>query len=268
LEFNFIDTNFIKFKNMASFSGKVSIITGGTSGMGEGVALKLSGEGSNIVLGGRDIKKGTTLVRRLTEGGSGAEFVSGDVSVPQINKKLVETAVSSFGRLDILVLSAGRLGIGRLTEVSEKEWERTIDVNLNAVFYLLKYAIPVMMKNGGGNIVIIGSVAAFHAFPGHPAYCASKGALVSLVRQVAADYGPSIRINLVCPAQVDTPLLRDSVKAFDNPGTIISQTEARLPLKRLGTARDIADAVCFLASDSSSWITGSCLTVDGGFLCT
>jgi NAD(P)-dependent dehydrogenase (short-subunit alcohol dehydrogenase family) len=253
---------------MKTLSGKVSIITGGTSGMGEGVAIRFSAEGSNLVIGGRDLHKGTTLVRRLAENGYGAVFVPGDVSELQINKKLVETAVSSFGRLDILVLSAGRLGIGRLTDVSEEQWERTIDVNLNAVFYLLKYAIPVMIENGGGNIVIIGSVAAFHAFPGHPAYCASKGALVSLVRQVAADYGPSIRINLVCPAQVDTPLLRDSVRAFENPDTIINQTEAGLPLKRLGTAGDIADAVYFLAGDSSSWITGSCLTVDGGFLCT
>jgi NAD(P)-dependent dehydrogenase (short-subunit alcohol dehydrogenase family) len=253
---------------MTSLSNKVSIVTGGTSGMGEGVVLKLSGEGSNMVIGGRDINRGTTLAGRLAEGGSGAVFVPGDVSDPQLNKKLVETAVSNFGRLDILVLSAGRLGIGRLTDISEEQWERTIDVNLNAVFYLLKYAIPVMNQNGGGNIVIIGSVAAFHAFPGHPAYCASKGALVSLVRQVAADYGPHIRINLICPAQVDTPLLRDSVRAFDNPDTIINRTEARLPLKRLGTAKDIADAVYFLVNDSSSWITGSCLTVDGGFLCT
>jgi NAD(P)-dependent dehydrogenase (short-subunit alcohol dehydrogenase family) len=253
---------------MKTLSGKVSIITGGTSGMGEGVVLKFSSEGSKLVIGGRDIQKGSTLERRLAENGYGAVFVPGDVSEPLLNKKLVETAVSSFGRLDILVLSAGRLGIGRLTDVSEEQWERTINVNLNAVFYLLKYAIPVMIENGGGNIVIIGSVAAFHAFPGHPAYCASKGALVSLVRQVAADYGPAIRINLICPAQVDTPLLRDSVRAFDNPHTIINQTEARLPLRRLGTVKDIADAVHFLAGDSSSWITGSCLTVDGGFLCT
>jgi NAD(P)-dependent dehydrogenase (short-subunit alcohol dehydrogenase family) len=253
---------------MTSLKGKVSIITGGTSGMGEGVALKFSEEGSKIVIGGRDVQKGESLVSKLKEKGREAVFVPGDVSEASVNKKLVEAAVSSFGRIDILVMSAGRLGLGKITEVSEDEWEKTIDVNLNAVFYLLKYAIPEMNKDGGGNIVVIGSVAAFHAFPGHPAYCASKGALAALVRQVAADYGPLIRINLLCPAQVDTPLLRDSVKAFENPLTIISETEAKLPLKRLGTPKDIADAVHFLASDSSSWITGSCLTVDGGFLCT
>lgn len=236
--------------------------------MGEGIATKFKEVGAKVIIGGRDKRRGEALVEKLNGNGRAALFVPGDISKPQTNRKLVEAAVSQFGRLDILVLSAGRLGIGKITEVSEEDWKRTIDVNLNSVFYLLKYAIPEMLVNGGGSIVIIGSVAAFHAFPGHAAYSASKGALVSLVRQVAADYGPEIRINLVCPAQVDTPLLRHSVKAFNNPETIISQTESKLPMKRLGTTKDIADAVHFLAGDSSSWITGSCLTIDGGFLCT
>ncbi len=253
---------------MHSLLEKVAIITGGNSGMGEGIATKFSEDGAKVIIGGRDSRRGEAIVEKLNGNGGAALFVPGDISNPQTNFKLVETAVSQFGRLDILVLSAGRLGIGKITEVSEDDWKRTIDVNLNSVFYLVKYAIPEMLRNGGGSIAIIGSVAAFHAFPGHAAYCASKGALVSLVRQVAADYGPEIRINLVCPAQVDTPLLRNSVKAFDNPETIISQTESKLPMKRLGTTKDIANAVHFLTGDSSSWITGSCLTIDGGFLCT
>jgi NAD(P)-dependent dehydrogenase (short-subunit alcohol dehydrogenase family) len=253
---------------MASLSGKTTVITGGTSGMGEGIAFKFQSEGSNIVLGGRDLTRGETIAGKIREKGGRAEFVPGGVEEISVNRKLVDTAITVFGSLDIIVLSAGRLGIGKITELTVEDWQKTVDVNLNAVFYLLKFALPVMQQNGGGSIVIIGSVAAFHAFPGHPAYCATKGALVALVRQVAADYGPSIRINLLCPAQVDTPLLRESVKAFENPQTIISQTESKLPLKRLGTTSDIADAAYFLAGDSSSWITGSCLTIDGGFLCT
>jgi NAD(P)-dependent dehydrogenase (short-subunit alcohol dehydrogenase family) len=253
---------------MATLAGKTTIITGGTSGMGEGIAFKFQSEGSNIVLGGRDITRGEAIAGKIREQGGRVEFVPGGVEEISVNRKLVETAITGFGSLDILVLSAGRLGLGKITDLTVEEWQKTVDVNLNAVFYLLKYALPVMQHNGGGSIVIIGSVAAFHAFPGHPAYSATKGALVALVRQVAADYGPSVRINLLCPAQVDTPLLRESVRAFDNPDTIISQTESRLPLKRLGTTTDIAEAAYFLASDSSSWITGSCLTIDGGFLCT
>ncbi len=253
---------------MSSLSGKTAIVTGGTSGMGEGVALKFAEEGANVLISGRDEERGEATVQKILKKGGSAFFIPGDISGSKANKKLVEVAVSDFGRLDIVVLSAGRLGLGKITELPEEEWLRTIDVNLNSVFYIMRYAIPEMLINGGGNIVIIGSVAAFHAFPGHAAYCASKGALISLVRQVAADYGPEIRINLLCPAQVDTPLLRSSVRAFDNSETIIRQTEAKLPMKRLGTTSDIADAVHFLASDSSSWITGSCLTIDGGFLCT
>jgi NAD(P)-dependent dehydrogenase (short-subunit alcohol dehydrogenase family) len=114
--------------------------------------------------------------------------------------------------------------------------------------------------------VIIGSVAAHHAFPNHPAYTASKGALPPLVRQLARDYGPEIRINLVSPAQVITPLLQDSVKAFENPGAILEETARKLPLKRLGLPEDIANTVLHLLSDRAGWITGSEFIVDGGFL--
>jgi NAD(P)-dependent dehydrogenase (short-subunit alcohol dehydrogenase family) len=120
----------------------------------------------------------------------------------------------------------------------------------------------------GGSIVVIGSVAAFHAFPNHPAYCASKGALISLVRQIALDYGPAIRINLLCPAQVMTPLLQDSVRAFEHPDQILAETAQRLPMKRLGTTEDIASATRFLLGGESSWITGSYFVIDGGFLAT
>ena len=152
--------------------------------------------------------------------------------------------------------------------MSLEDWHDTVATNLHAVFYLLKHGIPAMIKSGGGSIVIIGSVAAFHAFPNHPAYTASKGALPALVRQVALDYGPAIRINLVCPAQVKTPLLHNSVNAFENPDEILEQTAQRLPLKRLGTPEDIANSVLHLLSDEASWVTGSYFIVDGGFLAT
>jgi NAD(P)-dependent dehydrogenase (short-subunit alcohol dehydrogenase family) len=115
--------------------------------------------------------------------------------------------------------------------------------------------------------VVIGSIAGQKAFPGHPAYCASKGALIQLTRQIALDYGPEIRINLLSPGQVDTPLLWESTKAFPNPDTIIDKTIQNIPLKRLGVPEDIAKAALFLASEDSTWITGSNLVVDGGILC-
>ena len=182
------------------------------------------------------------------------------------NRALLTCAVESFGGVDILVPNAGLLGLASITELEPDLWHKTVATNLDAVYYLLHLGIPELQRRGGGTIVVNGSVAAFKVFPNHAAYCASKGALVALVKQVALDYGPSIRINLMCPGPVDTPLIQASTAAFPNPDEIIRETAEGVPMKRLGTPEDIARAALFLASDDSSWITGSCLVVDGGKL--
>lgn len=246
------------------FADKKVIITGATSGIGECIAKTLYQRGAKLILGGRSLERGEGLVSQL---GSRAHFAAGDIKLPETNEELVSRAVKEFGGLDQLVLCAGQLGIGKIDELSITDWEDTIATNLNAVFYLLKYALPQMTKTGG-SIVIIGSVAASHSFPNHPAYTASKAALPALVKQVALDYGPAVRINMVSPAQIETPLLHNSVQAFENPESILKETAERLPMKRLGTPQDIAEAVLYLLSDSASWVTGTNLTVDGGFLAT
>ena len=253
---------------MGILEGKVAIVTGATSGIGWGIAETFAGEGAAVVAAGRDTKRGNEVVKAIEKDGGRACFVRGDLTRVEDNQKLVSETVGAFGGLDIMVMSAGDLGIGSVTDISLETWCRAVDINFNAVFYLLKYGIPEIQKRGGGTIVIVGSVAAYHVFPNHPAYCASKGALVPLVKQVALDYGPEIRINLIHPAQVDTPLLRNSVKAFENPESIIQETENRLPMKRLGLPKDIAQAALYLVSEKSSWITGTGFVVDGGFLCT
>ncbi|MCB0561274.1 MAG: SDR family oxidoreductase [Lewinellaceae bacterium] len=250
---------------MSFFTKKTAIITGATSGIGQGIAWALNKQGANLILSGRNVGRGQRLEKQL---GPSAHFVAGDIKQPRANEALVEAALERFGRLDMLVLSAGQLGIGKLDTLSLEDWQETIATNLNAVFYLLKYAIPEMQKRGEGSVVIIGSVAARHAFPSHPAYSASKGALPALVRQLARDYSPEIRVNLVSPAQVITPLLHNSVKAFDNPDEILEETAQKLPMKRLGLPEDIAHTVLHLLSDQASWITGSNFVVDGGFLAT
>ena len=248
-------------------NGQTAIITGATSGMGRSIARKLADSGARIIISGRNEARGNSVADGINSTGGSALFVQGDVSMPETNRMLVETAVRKYGRLDIAVMSAGELGIGSITDVSIDLWQKTINTNLNAVFYLLHYAIPEMEKTGSGRIVVIGSIAAYKVFPNHPAYCSSKGALLQLVKQAALDYGPNIRINMICPGQVDTPLLRKSVKAFNNPEEIIRETENKLPLKRLGKPEDIANAAVFLLSDDASWITGSSFVVDGGSLC-
>jgi len=253
---------------MGKLDGKTAIVTGGTSGMGRGIAELFAGEGASVVLGGRDENRGAEVVGGIREKGGRAEFVPGDVTSLETNRSLIERAKETFGGIDILVPNAGLLGLSPVAELPPHVWHETIATNLHAVYYILHLGIPELLKRGGGSIVVNGSIAAFKVFPNHAAYCASKGALVALVKQVALDYGPSVRINLLCPGPVDTPLIHASVKAFPNPDEIIRETAEGLPLKRLGTPGDIARAALFLVSEDSSWITGATLVIDGGKLCT
>lgn len=247
--------------------GKAAIITGATRGMGEEIAYTFSKEGAKLVLSGRNEERGNAVQEKIRKQGGEALFVKGDVSSYETNQKLVQTCLDNYGSVDILVCSAGVMGLGKLTELQPKAWDKTIATNLTAVYYLTSLGIPVMQEKGKGSIVIIGSIASQKVFPGHPAYCASKGALTQLTKQIALDYGPEIRINLLNPGQVNTPLLQESTKAFPNPETIIEETKQSIPLKRLGLPEDIAKATLFLVSDDASWITGSSLVIDGGVLC-
>lgn len=251
---------------MGKLADKVAVVTGGTSGMGEAVARLFAAEGAAVVIGGRDADRGRKVVEQIEHGQGRATLVLGDVAQAHTAEEMVKTAVDTFGGLDILVPNAGILGLGRITEVAIETWRQTIDINLNGVFYLLRHGIPELQERGGGTIVVNGSIAAFKAFPGHPAYCASKGALVPLVRQVALDYGPEIRANVICPGPVETPLLRNSAAAFDDPEKALQQAAEKTVVKRLGQPEDIARVALFLACEDSGFITGSAITVDGGIL--
>lgn len=247
-------------------TGKVGIITGATSGMGKAMAQLFSEEGASLVLSGRSEARGAELVSQLTETRKGNSFfVPGDVGRPEQNEKLVNTTLSSFGKLDFVITNAGVLGIGSVTDVDPATWHQTFDINFHAVFYLARYSLPHLVKNQG-TFIGNASIAAFKNFPNHPAYCASKAAMVSLIKQIAMDYGPEIRANCLCPGPVDTPLIWDSAKAFENPGEAVQQAGERTLLKRLGTPEDVAQLALFLASGESSWITGTTINIDGGIM--
>lgn len=243
---------------------KSIIVTGATSGMGMAMAEAFVREGANVILSGRDIERGLALEKKLNLTGKKSVFVAGDISKPQANEQLVKVAIRNFGKLDIIVTNAGNLGIGSVTDISLEEWDYTLAANLNSVFYLSRFAIPEMKKTGKGVILANSSIAAFKSFPNHAAYCASKAALVALVKEMALDYGPEIRVNTICPGPVDTPLIWDSAEAFQNPSTIVQQTANNTLMKRLGKPEDIASLALFLISDEASWITGSAYTIDGG----
>ncbi|WP_373494028.1 SDR family NAD(P)-dependent oxidoreductase, partial [Aquiflexum sp.] len=169
------------------------IITGATSGMGKAIAYEFAKEGANLIMSGRDQERGDALVAELLDKGHSVKFLSGDVGEIEYNKQLVDLAITNFGSLDGVVTNAGMLGLSSVTSLEPETWDRTFRTNVDAVFFLLKYALPEMIKMPTASVVVNASIAAYKSFPNHPAYCASKAALVALAKQMAVDYGPSVR---------------------------------------------------------------------------
>ncbi len=242
---------------------KICIVTGATSGMGKAIAERFHGEGAKLVLSGRNEERGNTLAKLLDN----AVFFAGDVSDPNYNEQLVKIAIENFGKLDIVSMNAGILGLGSVTDLSTEDWHKTLDTNLSSIFYLSKYAISHLKKQRG-TILINASIAAYKSFPNHPAYCASKAGSVALMKQLALEYAPEIRINAICPGPVDTPLIWNSAKAFENPEMAVENVGKATLMKRLGRPDDVANLALFLVSDEASWITGTAMTIDGGILNT
>jgi NAD(P)-dependent dehydrogenase (short-subunit alcohol dehydrogenase family) len=250
---------------MTRLEGKTAIVTGATSGMGRAVARLFASEGAAVLVNGRDEARGLAVVNEIEQAGGRAAFAAGDAADPRTGERLVAACLDRFGALDVAVPCAGMLGLGSITEVPVETWRETLAVNLDAVFFLLRASLPEL-KARRGAAVVVGSIAAFKGFPNHAAYCASKGALVALVRQAAVDYGPEVRVNLVCPGPVDTPFIWASASAFPDPPRAVHDAGQKTVLKRLGRAEDVARAVLYLASGDSGWVTGTTLTVDGGIM--
>ncbi|WP_304518256.1 SDR family NAD(P)-dependent oxidoreductase [Cecembia rubra] len=245
---------------------KTFIITGGTSGMGKATALLFAQEGAQLIISGRNTRRGKDTEQEINDLGAKAVFVQGDVRDFSHNQELVHTALQYFGKLDGLQSHAGMLGLGSITELEPSLWQETFAVNVDAVFYLLKFAIPELLKQKTASVVVNSSIAAFKTFPNHPAYCASKAALLALAKQAAVEYGPTIRINTICPGPVDTPFIHDSAAAFPDPAKAVENAGKNTLLQRLGQPEDVAKLCLFLASEDASWITGATFTIDGGVM--
>ena len=245
--------------------GKVALITGGNSGIGSATAALLAKEGATVVLTGRNQARGDQIAQAITEAGGRAIFLRADVRVADDCRQVIEQTLERFGRIDVLFNNAGVYHPRTVPECTEQEWDETINSSLKGAFLMSKYALPSMIERGSGSIIHTSSGWGIQGGDHAAAYCAAKGGLVVMAKAMAIDHGPDgIRVNCVCPGDVDTPMLPDDAgrrgMAWDD---YVAGASDR-PLGRIGTTEEIARAVLFLASDDSSFITGEALVVDGG----
>lgn len=243
---------------------KVAIVTGAGSGIGEATAQLLAREGARVIAADLDHDRATRTAQAIVADGGESTALQVDIAQSDAVEGMVERTLQIYGRLDVLHNSAGVDLPARLTETTEALWDQTFDVNVRGTMFCCKHAIPHMLEGGGGSIVNMASMCGLVASPGQAAYCASKGSVVLLTKQIAVDYAPTVRVNCVCPGEVDTPMLRGFIDGTPDPKATVERLMARVPVKRMAQAEEIARAVLFLASDDSSYITGIALPVDGG----
>jgi NAD(P)-dependent dehydrogenase (short-subunit alcohol dehydrogenase family) len=248
------------------FGGRVVLVTGGTSGIGLAAAEGFARQGASVMLAGRSAEKGEAAVAQLAGQGGPAAFVRADVRDEAQVEKLMAETMSTFGRLDVLVNSAGVINRIRLTELEEADWDTIVDTNLKGVYLACKHGLPPMIGAGRGAVVNVASyLGAFGARDTTPAYNASKAGVVALTRSLALQAGPhGIRVNAVCPGFVITPLNEHIIRDAPDPEAKEREMARPYPLGRLGRPRDVAAAILFFASDEAGWITGTSLLVDGG----
>ncbi len=247
------------------FENKVALVTGGASGIGRATALAFAREGAKVVVVDVLVEDGETTVQMIKEAGGEAIFVRTDVSMAADVQALIDKVVETYGRLDYAHNNAGIEGhLATTTDCTEENWDRTIAINLKGVWLCMKYEIPRMLEQGGGAIVNTASVAGLVGFPNLPAYVASKHGVVGLTKATALEYAEQgIRVNAVCPGVIRTPMV-DRVIGGDPD--LEAQYTAMEPIGRLGRPEEIADAVVWLCSDQSSFVTGQAIAVDGGLV--
>lgn len=248
---------------------KVALITGGGSGIGRASAVIFAREGGKVVVSDLNEAPALETVEQVKAINGETSFVTGDVSKNQDAERMVQTAVETFGKLDILVNSAGVSGRAALPDSAtpEEVWDRVIEVNLKGTYLPSWHAVPEMERAGGGSIINLASIIALVGYPaglggGFNPYASSKGGVLQLTRNLAVDCArKNIRVNCICPGYIATNM----TKSLTDDPEVLEQLEQRHPIGRLGRPEEIAYAALFLASDESSFVTGAPLVVDGGY---
>ncbi len=251
--------------DLTSLQGRVAVITGGASGIGLGVASRLAEAGAKVALLDIDDDRGLEAARDLNEGGVQASYFHCDVTSGTQCEQVTEQIIAAFGMIDILFNNAGVAIRKNTVDLAEEEWDLALNVSLKGTYLLSHHVIPYMIEGGGGSIVNTGSGWSFTGGPDAVSYCAAKGGVLNLTRAMAIDHGRhNIRVNCVCPGDVDTPMLRSECEQLGEDAGEFMKEAADRPLNRVGTPTDIANAVLFFVSDMSTWVTGAFLAVDGG----
>lgn len=246
--------------------GKAAIITGAANGIGRASARLFSREGARLMLADVADEDGARVAEEIRKSSGEATFVCTDVARRDENERLIDACVEAYGSVDILFCNAGVALPKELLDSSDDEIDLLIDVNFKALMYASRYAVPIMLKQGGGTILFNASKTGLVAQVDSPVYCATKGAAIQLARALALDYAKGgIRVNALCPGIVDTPMLRDVARKAPDPEAAWKEMTDAQPIGRLATPEEIADAALWLVSDEARFVTGVALPVDGGF---
>jgi len=242
----------------------VAIVTGGASGLGDAIAHRLAAEGQTVVVADIDADGARATADAIVAAGNRAEAIACDVtSRSQVDAMVAEAA--ALGPIATLVLSAAIENLTPLVDLSDDDWQQVLDVDVKGPFLCMRAAIPHMVQHGGGSVIAMGSTLGLIVSPGHAAYCAAKGALVNLCKQAAIEHAPdNVRVNLLAPSATDTGLFIKFSAMAPDPEKVRAKIAATNPMRRIGRGEEVCDVVAFLASDRSTYLSGSVIPLDGG----
>jgi len=251
--------------SVTRLSGKVALITGGGTGIGRAIALAFAREGASVAVAGRRLEKLRQVINEVHKRDGAGLAMECDVSRARDVERAVKGTVERFGRVNVLVNNAGTLHVSTVEGISEEEWDRVMTVNVKGPFLMSRAVLPEFRKCGGGVIVNLGSVLGLVAVKDRAAYCASKGGVTMLTKAMALDHAhENIRVNCICPSIVETELVKGVFDQSEQGQALRKARVATIPLGRIGQPVDVAEMAVFLASEESSWLTGTAIPLDGG----